>query len=264
MSDDNASELIITSAFLRNEGQVLPRQINLDVTRPLDKLIMDEATAFGQWAGIEFEVFYSDSYGTCYVYDPDNLGVDIRIDRLQLGQLFANQSEQTVKAGLYFAIGHECAHIVQKKCLGASWINKQPDKNVEAHADALAGMWLGRRIGTSSQLPMNDVTNAAGALISQNNSEYPSPFQRALLAQKGLSLEAGNLLLMEQLIIKGLFNHSSTSGSEIACRQIKETFYIIKRFLARLPESNAVRKKEAEAVQKIEKLLFRRKENGES
>ena len=259
--DIDYSELLISSSDLSELGRQEPRQTDLNPNTPLDRLILDEIHAFGTWTDLEIEAFYTDGSGTRSVNDPDNHGIFIRIDRLQLGGLFKSLSPEAVKTGIYFVLGHEAGHCLQYKVLGRDWVNAQKANLIEAHADALAGIWLGRRIGTSSQIPAADIVQVCKTLISDDQSKYPTAFQRARIAEKGLSLEAGSTLLLEQLSLRELIR--STDITDEMRENVLSSFHITKKYLATLPpdEPIFIGPKEVEASMKIKKPAIRRKTN---
>lgn len=189
----------------------------LDPNNEIDAIIIDEIEAIKRWAKVDFEVNWTKHCSTSAGCSYERDDFYISLNRKELTELFGNLDQAAFRSAIFFALAHECVHILQFRELGKEWVSKTPELHQEAAADLIAAVWMGFHILLDDR-NVEQVKAAAaklnsakgqrlhlshaeqGMLLLGNSSkDHPTSFQRTRLVAKGYSLAAGVLLLEDQM-----------------------------------------------------------------
>lgn len=152
----------------------------LDPAADWDSLILAEADLLRKWTGINASLVHvTDGTAAC----ADNT---LCVDRAELDRFFAKFSPtDKYRTAIFFALAHEFGHLCQFRAWGVEEALKLGSIEVEAHADYLAGIWLGLRLTQGHQRLTEDVFEAGMQLKSQRD-DYPTAYQRGRLLQDAM------------------------------------------------------------------------------
>ena len=164
----------------------------LDPTDAWDQLVEGEALLLQRWSGVQARVVRS-STQTCAAH-PGVIGVC----RKQLDGLFGGFQGDEYKTAIFFALAHEFGHLSQFKVFGPTGARNRPPREIEAHADILAGVWLGLRLAQGQPHGWDAIMNAA-LQFKIGSANYPSPYQRGVLVNEGRG-QADSLIMLESRI----------------------------------------------------------------
>jgi hypothetical protein len=154
----------------------------LDKADPWDSVVLAEADHLRRWTEILASLMHvADGTAAC----ADNT---VCVDRVQLDRLFCKfGASEKYKTAIFFALAHEFGHLCQFRCWGVDAALAMPSIEAEAHADYLAGIWLGLRLTQGHQRLSEDVFDA-GIQLKANTVGYPTPYQRGRLVQDAMGL----------------------------------------------------------------------------
>lgn len=157
---------------------------DLDPKEELDRVLLEELRLMNKWAGLNCRLVYCTKEGTA-AYQGGLIGVN----KAQLKTLWGSLSTDAFRTAVFLALAHEAGHQTQFKRFGYDEVLRRKRREVEAHADVLAGVWMGLRLAGGRVFLPDDVRDAAMKLTG-SSGDYPSANQRAELFLKGMSMAA--------------------------------------------------------------------------
>jgi len=186
-NDDLASGLNIQDEA---DFRIHQKAIDLDPYTLKDKAILDELAMLNKWSGLSSRVVYGKNgtaaHGNGY----------ITLNQAELKHLFRSLGAEAFRTAVFLALAHEAAHQTQFLIFGFNETMAKNRREVEAHADFLAGVWLGVCLAEGKLRLPDDVRNAAMQLTGMS-ADYPTANQRAALFLKGMS-QAGMIVTTEE------------------------------------------------------------------
>jgi hypothetical protein len=216
-------------AMAASGGGIAPEP--LDATDPWDKLVLDEAGLLMGWTGVKARLVRS-SDGTAA--GADNT---VYVDRAELDHFFGKfGASEKYKTAIFFALAHEFGHLCQFRCWGVDAAFAMASIEAEAHADYLAGIWLGLRLTQGHQRLSEDVFEA-GIQLKANTIDYPSSYQRGRLVQDAM----GQAVLLVHIIepqIPGTENYDKLEVA-LSDTDVRDLFETAKSRLEELPKDDS-------------------------
>lgn len=188
-SDDLLRLGSLESAFRKLGARPLQRRNHWDA------LVLAEAALLQKWAGVNATLVHRPGRGTAAA----SCGL-VTIDRDQLDALFTGFVGEQYKTAIFFALSHEFGHLCQFRHFGIQRTFEKPRMLIEAHADLIAGVWLGFRL-TKGADHAAEVVMRAGLQLKSGNPDYPSDYQRGRLVQEGLGQSALLVSVLEPRIL---------------------------------------------------------------
>lgn len=216
MCEVNIEQFFLTPEDIM-EGEAEAKDYeNLNDEDAVDSIILQEIEAIRQWAGVEAIDVYWTKYGPTEARGNAHTGFYITLNRAAIVQLLEEIGKEAFTAALFFALAHECAHVLQFQTYGKEWMGSTPEIHQEAAADVLAGVWAGFNF-VFQHHDVEHVKQAAN-LIGRKDGQrqlarqaergmpiipqvrtHPTAFQRTRLVEKGYAEAAGLLLLEHQM-----------------------------------------------------------------
>ncbi len=212
----------------------IPIRGPLDVNGPWDRMVMDEAGSLSVWTGTAPELLHSPR-GTAAASNGK-----ILINREQLESLFGvfgDFTSEKYKTAIFFALAHEFGHLCQYKHLGVNeTLVTRPRLLVEAHADLLSGIWLGKRLGDGATHAPDDIL-AATLRFKERTADYPTAYQRGCLVNEGVGMAVTLWHVIEPQITGA--NYTPVEAG-LRAQDVHDLFGAARRRLDGLPSSAPV------------------------
>jgi len=210
-------------ALIRSPGAPSLRLLNC--SDEWDAVVMAEAQLLSRWTGTTPQLYHTDR-GTAA--DPSG---NILIKRAQLESLFGSFTGEKYKTAIFFALAHEFGHLCQFKHFGVKVTLDRPRVQIEAHADMLAGAWLGLRLAQGQQRFSPDVVEA-GLQLKSSTAAYPTPYQRSRLVQNAMGLSVMLAHIAEPQVQDGSYTKLEAG---LKRTDVEDLFEIASRQLGEIP-----------------------------